>query len=134
MEGEPRHTGQENWEREQAERTAFPWFGEPGVSAQDEETIARLIAEGIDPERVRAGLAALRGLEGRQPPAASDTSPPRSLDQAGHNRLVASTGDRTGEAEQSEQRRPRPSGDIAADTNGELVPREPRMVRSHCFP
>ena len=123
MEGEQRPTGEENWEREQAERAGFPWFGEPAVSAQDEETIARLVAEGLDPERIRAGLAALRGLEGTQPSADIAASPSRSLDQAGHNRLVASTGERIGEAEQGEQHRPRPSGDIAADTNGELVPR-----------
>lgn len=162
-----------------AARRDFPWFG------QDKQAVDRLVAEGIEPERARAGLEAAQARlqqvakeahgdpdderlspwsteramldrhavarlvsEGATPEEARErveyatdkdrfdravargTNPEDAMSAVEGARLVQRRLEERAAA-RAEQRppRPRPSGDITADTDGELIPRYDFVLR-----
>lgn len=152
MEQQPPNSGNEQsspeeqaaaWQQGEAERRGFPWFGEGGQTASeqtadvpvspwsperdvlDEAAIARAEAAGTDPVQARQRIEHATDRERYGEALAHGMNAEDAVSAVEGARLIYEQQQAARQAEQPT----RPSGDIAADTGGELVPRFSFLLR-----
>jgi hypothetical protein len=150
-EGDSREPASGGWDAAQArlQQAAAEAYGEdddepPSLwSAErevlEQEAIARLVAQGVDPEQAREQVeyatdkerferAVARGINAED--AVSAVEGARLVQRRLAARQMAEqAAAQQVQPEQAPERLPRPSGDLAADTDGELIPRYDFVLR-----